>query len=344
MIFASADEFNAILTRLSILRYVFVSRTKGSEYDLNKQSEKFFARLLNLVLDKNLKVMEKERKNFPAIDLGDDEARLCIQVTAENRSKKIRKTLEKFEKHSLSTRFDRLLVLVITNKKKYTATFDDVPGLDFSVERDVWDIDDLLLEIDNLELSRLKEVGAFLEQELPSLLAPFMPSNTKLRLAEDRIHQPPTHAGAFRKAWGDEEDEAAWQADFKDIMRFYKKLTGLPPLTRQYLYLFMTRGTVDKGEDRIGMSPGKIRGLLENGKDSDAQLEILDGERFVDYPESGVYPKRTHISFRLDSGTELFALLKDFCKASTKSPTDREAMLERLIVDCRFDLFDDPSA
>jgi len=89
----SAKLFEDILLSLSVLRYIIKSRSKRGLYDLNRQSESFFANVLNISEGWNLKNLNHATKDHPAVDLGDDALGICVQVTSENRAEKIHLTI-----------------------------------------------------------------------------------------------------------------------------------------------------------------------------------------------------------------------------------------------------------
>jgi len=68
-------------------------------YDLNIHSEDFFCKLLNIIYDLNLKNLNLKDKNTPSIDLGDNDKKICYQITSTNDSTKIKETIIKFEKY-----------------------------------------------------------------------------------------------------------------------------------------------------------------------------------------------------------------------------------------------------
>lgn len=63
-------------------------------YDINIIAEDFYAQLLNKIYGYNLCNLNVYEKNVPAIDLGDEEMRISVQVTSDNDSEKIKKTIK----------------------------------------------------------------------------------------------------------------------------------------------------------------------------------------------------------------------------------------------------------
>lgn len=139
-------------------------------YDINIVAEDFYALLLNKIYGYNLCNLNSYEKNAPAIDLGDELKRISIQVTSDNTSEKIKKTIEKFIEHKQYLKYDRLIVIVLTKKKKYTANFNTKSFFAFDKEQDVIDYIDLMKDVKAKDIKDLKNISQFLEDELVSKL------------------------------------------------------------------------------------------------------------------------------------------------------------------------------
>ena len=96
----------------------------------------------------------EEKKNFPAIDLADDEARVAIQVTATTSLAKIKTTLTKFLKNELDAHYDRLIVYVLTRKqRRYSQSAIDkllANRFAFDIKKNVWDYRDTAAQAANV--------------------------------------------------------------------------------------------------------------------------------------------------------------------------------------------------
>lgn len=135
-------------------------------YDINIVAEDFFPGLLNLIYGYQLKNANYLEKNAPAIDLYDEVNRIAIQVTSDSSSKKINHTIEEFNKNKSYNRYDRLVVLVLTQKKKYTVAFDTDGNFVFDKTKDIWDVEDLMKDIRKLDTEQIKEISNYLSKEL----------------------------------------------------------------------------------------------------------------------------------------------------------------------------------
>lgn len=139
-------------------------RSEGAEY--------LYCDLLNVAFGYELKNMNRIRDNFPAIDLGDGEERLAVQVTSTGDAAKVKKTLERFYTHKLDENYDRLIVVIAGKAECKGAKFDP-PGL----ELQIWGTAELLQEFrDRLSMKTLKQVDEFLRERVdaPTVKEPLL--------------------------------------------------------------------------------------------------------------------------------------------------------------------------
>lgn len=135
-------------------------------YDINIIAEDFFTELLNLIFDYKLKNVNIVEKNAPAIDLIDEENRISIQVTSDNSNTKIKYTIKEYINNKSYEKYDRLIVLILTSKKRYTKSFDTKNTFTFNKESDVLDVKDLIKFIRGLEIEKIKAINDYLGREL----------------------------------------------------------------------------------------------------------------------------------------------------------------------------------
>lgn len=117
--------------------------------DLPKLSENLVAVFLMEFMEfRNLKNVNTERRNFPAIDLADDKLKVGVQVTATGSLEKIKSTLATAIRHGLHEKYSRIVVYVLTKKQdSYSdAAINEVTAgrISFDVRRDILDFQDLL--------------------------------------------------------------------------------------------------------------------------------------------------------------------------------------------------------
>lgn len=135
--------------------------------DINVHAETFFRDFLNLALGYQLTNINIVEKNARAIDLGDKGERIAIQVTSTSDFAKIKHTHKGFVAAGLSSEYDRLVVLVIGEKKRYReAVLGDDGSFSMSLTDDIWDVTELLRKIGDLPLDKLECCRDFLRNEL----------------------------------------------------------------------------------------------------------------------------------------------------------------------------------
>src|SRR4051794_28316204 len=61
--------------------------------NINKHSENFLERILNVVYNYELENLNKGKSNYPGLDLGDTSEGIAYQITATKKSEKIDDTL-----------------------------------------------------------------------------------------------------------------------------------------------------------------------------------------------------------------------------------------------------------
>ncbi|DAA94712.1 TPA: hypothetical protein CPT93_02365 [Candidatus Gastranaerophilales bacterium HUM_7] len=135
-------------------------------YDINIIAEDFFPGLLNLIYGYELQNANHLEKNAPAIDLIDRKNRIAVQVTSDNSSTKIRHTIEEFNKNQAYHLYDRLVVLILTQKKNYSSRFNTQGRFSFEKARDIWDVEKLIKDIRELETEQIRNISDYLSEEL----------------------------------------------------------------------------------------------------------------------------------------------------------------------------------
>lgn len=93
--------------------------------DSNIKLERFFKQVLNALYNYQLKDANFGICNFWAIDLKDDERRICYQISATNTTQKIKDTIEKFKSKDMAKDYDELHFLFLTNDAPRTASDPD---------------------------------------------------------------------------------------------------------------------------------------------------------------------------------------------------------------------------
>lgn len=161
------DYIQQISDALALLSRKVEINTSLNLTDINIHSEYFYRDLLNLALGYNLVNINTINPSAAAIDLGDPDEQVAIQVTSTSDLKKTRTTVEKFIEKELYNDYDRLIILNLVNVTRHKDPLigdEDVYQLD--TKNDMWDYKDLARFVADKDLDALKDIGSFLNKEL----------------------------------------------------------------------------------------------------------------------------------------------------------------------------------
>ncbi|MDD5679926.1 MAG: SMEK domain-containing protein [Candidatus Omnitrophica bacterium] len=152
---------------LAILSVCIDYGNKLRFFDSNISCESFYKDFLNIVYGYNLKNINIETPNYPAVDLGDENISLAIQVTSDSTSTKIKNTIKKFVDNELFKKYKKLRFYIITSRqKKYSAKFNTKGHFVFDPNKDIIDNKDLIKFISQLDTAKVKEIRDFLDKEI----------------------------------------------------------------------------------------------------------------------------------------------------------------------------------
>ena len=155
-----------IADSLALLSKEVTLRNAVNLYDINIVAEDFFPGLLNLIYNYELRNINHLEKNAAAIDLYDLKNKLSVQVTSDNDSTKIKHTIKEFNENESYKVYDRLIILILTQKKNYSTEFDTAGKFVFDKKKDIWDVESLIKDIRKLETEKLKAINEYLSNEL----------------------------------------------------------------------------------------------------------------------------------------------------------------------------------
>jgi hypothetical protein len=250
--------------------------------DINVHAETFFRDFLNLALGYQLKNINIVEKNARAIDLGDEGELIAIQVTSTSDLAKIKHTHKGFMAGGLDGKYDRLVVLIIGEKKRYREPVLGGDGsFSMSLTDDIWDVPDLLRKVGDLSLGKLECCRDFLRDEL-AIAVPRQANevDTLIRVIEVLSAAEEGLSAADNRE--DPDPEGKIRDRFADHAEF---------LERQYVDLHEIYGRVlaevnkhsDLGHVRVRklqvyLMNWSDRVLSDSGGDPKAALDLLAGK------------------------------------------------------------------
>lgn len=139
---------------------------KSGRTDILIDAEDICRNLLNMTFGHELRLLNQTTRNFPAIDMADEDRRIAVQVTASNTRARVQSTLTSFLEHGLNSRYDTLLVFILVTAPKFRLRVDfSVPD---GMELKIMTFVDLLQELLVAETERLEKIAGYLEEVIGS--------------------------------------------------------------------------------------------------------------------------------------------------------------------------------
>lgn len=264
---------------INVFMSKFVVQIKGTAAmgmtDLNHASETVLVSLLREVYGYNeLKNLNSEEgANYPGIDLGDENARVAVQVTSTPSSEKIKQTLEKFVKFKQYEKYDRLVVYILSEKQSsYSGNgFDEIiqGRFTFDKDKDILDYRDVLKQVSAFPLDRVRAVEQILEEH-------FGDSNILLRVKKE--------VQALREEASEEttvQTETIVVAQQEIAQKQTQEISSIVEdvLRRQLSEAGIRQPTVSVEETAYTAKLELTSSLLADGKAGAAQKELLKMRR-----------------------------------------------------------------
>ncbi|MCP4049896.1 MAG: SMEK domain-containing protein [bacterium] len=160
------QNINLISRSLTYLKTEVSLRTSLNLTDICIHAENFYRDLLNLVYNLELKNSNYTQNNTAYIDLIDKSNKQAVQVTAQNDSAKINKSIKGFFDNSENQQFSLKILLIDKDAKEYTSDFSNEGKYKFDQTKDIIDIKGLIKHINNERTKKIKLVADFLKDEI----------------------------------------------------------------------------------------------------------------------------------------------------------------------------------
>ena len=197
----------------------------GNLFDINVYAENFYRDLLNLIFGYSLENINISEKNVAAIDLGDSDASLAIQVTSTSNFAKIKHTVDLFIEKKLYRKYNSLKVLILTSKKQYRhRTIGDSNTYIFNVKEDIWDVSKLLDIVNDKKLPEVIKIKKFLEQEVSIKTNETVPLELRTFQQLIRLVSNDTHPVAGKGYLDEPDPKRKIENRFSDHEMFLKNL------------------------------------------------------------------------------------------------------------------------
>jgi hypothetical protein len=126
MVTTTGIKQQEIISRLGFVVYNLRLSNSVNLTNDNILLERFFKQVLNVRHGYNLKSVNLAISNYPAIDLEDSDRRICYQISATNRTDKIKTTIKSFKAKRLFEKYDELRFLMLVLEDPCKAEDKDI--------------------------------------------------------------------------------------------------------------------------------------------------------------------------------------------------------------------------
>lgn len=178
----SKNNLTYILERLTKVFSDIEIHNKKGLYDINRDAERFFCGLLNLMMDCDLVIANRLSVNHTGIDLIDLNSRIAVQITSSGTVERVRRVLEVINERDLGHKLSQLIILI-------TAHVPNIERLkqvaaSFTVPRSitVWDVGTLTAQIETLPDNKIQAIREYLQEnhmaqpKRPAYILPSLPA------------------------------------------------------------------------------------------------------------------------------------------------------------------------
>ena len=277
--------------------------------DINKSAEPLFMGVLNRVYGLRLKNMNSIQKNYPAIDLGDEDSGICYQITSSGTNEKYNQTLEKYKEKKLGDKFRELRFLLIGENK--------ITKKDPDVRTKVFTLKDLIQDIDEMPDRDLEEFQQYFSTQMNEGRA----SGNILRAALLAPNGSDSFDSFLTFLRVDEEYKKYAMDEMKSFLAMLRKIT---PQQRQLLYFIVHDGHFPNAKRRNKGDTSNVYIALdlvynEFGREIEGVIGSLEQRGFIEYDDDYYYqgqeyPTRAFRAcwFGKESEINFSAAVKDF--------------------------------
>jgi len=293
-----------ITRALSILSKHIELNASVNLLDLNVHSENFYRDFFNLAFNYKLENLNALDPNAKAIDLGDKNNRIAIQVTSTSTLKKTKTTVEGFIEKKRFADYDRLIIFNIVQASVHKEKTIGVQGVfTLNSSDDIWDCRTLARMLMDADLPTLKTLAEFIKNELHISEDEKAPKEVQTFLSLIAILSDDSHPGVGIGFIEKPDPDGKIYERFADHSEF---LTSLY-VDRYTIYgeiLKIVRNQSDMGAVRIGKMGLYLKGysdsvLTLNNGDPRAALQAMVDKFVLDLTQLDIEYDRGAIEFFL---------------------------------------------
>ena len=145
----------------AVLSTTITDKSKQNMFDDHRVMETVLAYLLNELYGYNLIDLNTVKSNHPAVDLGDISSHTAVQISSDGSKHKMLKTIKTLERKGLSSSYNHIIFLIISNDPKLTFQRE---GYTISIKN----LGDIAKAITNLTPEKFDRIYAYCEKNFSS--------------------------------------------------------------------------------------------------------------------------------------------------------------------------------
>lgn len=305
-------DLDRITEILSYLKSQVELSNPGNLTDTNIYAENFYRDFLNVVFGYNLSNINILDPNSAAIDLGDEDNKIAIQVTSTSDLTKARNTVKKYNHKNLHKKYDTLIILNIAMKKKHKSQLlGDANKHQLDTSSDIWDISDLIKEIGDKSVEKVSEIRTFLEGQVTFENTASLPKEIETFQALIALLSDENHADAGSGFIEEPDPKGKIEDRFSDHTEFLKN---------EYKELYTEYGAVVsdvfKNEDLGQVRLRRLRLHLKTH--SDKVLSDCEGnaKKALEVLVKDFEERLTLLKIEFDSSAIRFFLINELIKCN----------------------------
>lgn len=248
---------NRILELFRIFHFEVAAHNKAGHFDINRIAEDVLISVFKDTFDCHfLRNLNKEKQNYPGLDLGDDYARTAFQITSDPSIEKIKETLTKVVAHKHYDRYDTIYIYLLSEKqKKYNRKV--LQGItngyfEFDPNTHIIDSKDIAAKINELDYDLIQRIEQTLEVHFSNPAKYFLRPQVAKKSEELTLNMMPISFPDevfISKVIYDREEviKKSWERDFKLSYRASERSVVRAALEQQGLK-FSSAWVVRSGE------------------------------------------------------------------------------------------------
>lgn len=300
---------------------------------------------MNEIYGYRLANLNEVRANEPGLDLGDKIKRVGIQVTSDKTSSKVNETLKKITDEQKKD-YDKFIILILgTKQTSYAAVEKELAkSLNFSINRDILDFQDLEKEIVGLKTEHINKLYEFLSRELikvyGELGADVTPSGEPTSILSSLEEKPNVSytncnelINFMVEKYGIEYSGSDAQENFQALKDILKCLMELPKITREFYYALVSRATFHRVYDQYCVKDEVMKRIINIPPDRYyEEIKLLTEVDLISYSKEDEY---THLIRFSGLSNNLYCLgnILDFVEA-------KEIDLKDVLINLNFSYFE----